>query len=85
MRKFESLIPRSKANIAKQLQKEVLERDGSFYKRETDLRVKNPGASPEAFKNMNSPYDEKPKQASGYQTQRESKQISANNGLPKGK
>jgi hypothetical protein len=34
-------------------------------------QVKNPGASPEAFKNMNSPYDEKPKQASGYQTQRE--------------
>jgi hypothetical protein len=36
-------------------------------------RVKNPGASPEAFKNMNSPHEEKPKQASGYQTQRESK------------
>ena len=27
---------------------------------------KEPGASPEAFKNMNSPHEEKPKQASGY-------------------
>ena len=33
--------------------------------------VNNPGASPEAFKNMNSQYDPKPKQAAGYQTQRE--------------
>jgi hypothetical protein len=34
--------------------------------------VKNLGASPEAFKNMNSEsHDTKPKQASGYQTQRE--------------
>ena len=30
------------------------------------LCVKNTGASPEAFKNMNSPHEEKPKQASGY-------------------
>jgi len=35
----------------------------------TLARVKNPGASPEAFKNMISRHEEKPKQASGYQTQ----------------
>jgi hypothetical protein len=35
------------------------------------FQVKNPGASPEAFNNMNSRHEEKPKQASGYQTQRE--------------
>ena len=34
--------------------------------------VKNPGASPEAFRNMNSEsHETKPKQASGYQSQRE--------------
>jgi hypothetical protein len=35
----------------------------------SSLIVKNPGASSEAFKNMISPNDAKPKQASGYQTQ----------------
>jgi len=34
-------------------------------------KVKNPGASSEAFKNMISRHEEKPKQASGYQTQGE--------------
>jgi hypothetical protein len=33
------------------------------------IEVKNPGASPEAFKNMISRHEEKPKQASEYQTQ----------------
>jgi hypothetical protein len=65
----------------KQSSSEVLKVDtvGRFGARERflceqGLHVKNPGASPEAFKNMNSQeHETKPKQASGYQTHRDEK------------